>query len=197
MDAKTHSALELGWRLVAATLERLAVLAGRGWLLGPVWARAFAELRRAEGVARRMLVVLAAGVTVEAASRREDRMKSTNPASNTPKTPGFALFDPLPELNFSAPCDGAPDWAAEPVPHTTHGLAARLAALSALAENPAPAVRRMTLWLARRKRGRTTPLRPGAPPGTSGSQWLEREADVAWQCDGRARDALNGAGQSP
>ncbi len=197
MDARTHSALELGWRLVSATLARLCVLAGRGWLPGAVWARAFGELRRAEGAARRMLVVLAGGVSVEPGARRVNRARSTNTASNAPKTPGFALFDPLPELSFPAPCEAAPDWATEPIAHSTQGLAARLAALSALADDPAPAVRRMALWLARAGRGRTSPLRPGAPPGTGGSDRLEREADVAWQCDGAAREMLNGAGQSP
>ncbi|MCI4645067.1 MAG: hypothetical protein MRY64_09810 [Hyphomonadaceae bacterium] len=103
MDAKTHSALELGWRLVIATLERLSALAGRNWLTGPIWARAFAELRRAEGAARRMLVVLAAGVTVEAVRPcRKKRRRITKTAPNAPKRLGFALFDPLPELSFGA-----------------------------------------------------------------------------------------------
>ena len=197
MDVRTHSALELGWRLVAATLERLSALAGRDWLPGPVWARAFQELRRAEGAARRMLVVLAGGVAVEVAPRRIKRAKAANPASNVPKRPGFALFDPLPEPGVPAPCETAPGWAAEPVHHSTEGLAARLAALSALMEDPAPAVRRMALWLARAGRGRTSPLRPGAPPGVRGSHRLEREADVAWSCDGMARAVLNILGQSP
>ncbi len=197
MDAKTHSALDLGWRLVSATLARLGVLAGRGWLPGALWARAFQELRRAEGAARRMLVVLAGGVTVEARPRRVKRVEPTKTAPNGPKRPGFALFDPLPELSFAVAGNVSPGWLTEPVPHSTQGLAARLAALSSLANDPAPAVRRMALWLARAERGRTSPLRPGAPPGVAGSDWLEREADVAWQCDVAAREMLNGAGQSP
>lgn len=198
MDARTHSTLELGWRLVLATLERLSVRAERGWLMGAVWARAFRELRRAEGVARRMLVVLAGGVTVETARpRREEQAKTAKTISNEPKRPGFALFDPLPELSFSAPCEAAPGWATEPVAHSTQGLADRLAALSDLMDNPAPAVRRMALWLARAGRGRTSPLRPGAPPGTRRQGWLSREADIAWQCDCAARSMLNAPALPP
>ncbi|MEO0818263.1 MAG: hypothetical protein AAFX86_13285 [Pseudomonadota bacterium] len=61
MDERTQSALALGWRLVAGVLANLHALPGlaSGWLDGPVWARAFAELRLAEAAARRLIIALA------------------------------------------------------------------------------------------------------------------------------------------
>ena len=126
MDARALSALDLGWRLVHATLAGLCDLAGQaaGWLPGPVWSRAFAQLRRAEAAARRLLLVLAENLAAEtAAEPRPARAPAAKSPATGPKTPGFALFDPLPEPGVPAPCDAATGWAAEPVPHSTQGLA--------------------------------------------------------------------------
>ncbi|MEO1028074.1 MAG: hypothetical protein AAFX02_03340 [Pseudomonadota bacterium] len=50
------------WARVETVLAALAVLPGfaRGLVPGPVWARAFSELRRAEALARRALIALSA-----------------------------------------------------------------------------------------------------------------------------------------
>jgi hypothetical protein len=185
MDPRTSSALTLGWQLVAATLAQ------RGWLTGPVWARAFGELRRAEAAARRLLVILASGVAVEAAAPAPAvKAHPANLPQTGPKTPGFALFDPLPEPVFGTGGDVALPVDSAPAFHSTEGLAARLAALSAFADDPAPTVRRMAFWLARGRGKRTSPLRPGLPPGVSGDL-MDRESDVAMQCDHLARARLN------
>ena len=191
MDARTRSALDLGWRLVAATLARLGALAGRGWLAGPAWVRAFAELRRAEAAARRLLVVLAGGVPAQAMPAvGQVRVGGWARRESASVTPGFALFDAFAEHRFKS--DGAAGGPADPATafHSTAGLAARLKALAELAGNPAPAIRRMALWLARGRAARTSPLRPGRPPGV-GAGLVDLEQDVVMQCDACARERLN------
>ena len=162
-----------------------------GWLSGPAWVRAFAELRRAEAAARRLLVVLAGDVPVEAvAAMGQVRVGVAKRKARAPVTPGFALFDALPEPAFQR--DGVPERSgpSATVCHSTAGLAARLKALAALVDNPAPAIRRMALWLARGRGARTCPLRPGRPPGV-GADLMDREQDVVMQCDACARERLN------
>ena len=144
MDPRTASALTLGWQLVAAILARLAVLAGRAWLPGPLWFRVFAELRRAEAAARRLLVVMAAELAMDARVPVPAQGRAVAKALRSPAGPsGFALFDPLPEPGFRMQQDAPEQAADEPVFHMTDGLAARMAALAALAGDPAPAARRM------------------------------------------------------
>jgi hypothetical protein len=192
MDPRTSSALTLGWQLVAAILARLAVLAERAWLPGPVWFRVFAELRRAEAATRRLLVVLAGDMAVNAGAPVLANGGAVAKALQSPAgPPGFALFDSLSEPGFGMRQDIPEQPADGNAFHATDGLAARLAALSALAVNPAPAVRRMALWLARTRSPRTSPLRPGLPPGAGQHTLLDREQDVLMQCDGAAREVLN------
>ena len=193
MDARALSALDLGWRLVHATLAGLCDLAGQaaGWLPGPVWSRAFAQLRRAEAAARRLLLVLAENLAAEtAAEPRPARAPAAKSPATGPKTPGFALFDPLSAFRLGVG-DNTPCPAFESLClHATSGLESRLCALAALVADPAPAIRRMACWLARRASARTSPLRPGLPPGVSGDL-MEREQDVVMQCDALARARLN------
>lgn len=192
MDPRTASALTLGWQLVAAILARLAVLAGRAWLPGPLWFRVFAELRRAEAAARRLLVVMAAELAMDARVPVPAQGRAVAKALRSPAGPsGFALFDPLPEPGFRMQQDAPEQAADEPVFHMTDGLAARMAALAALAGDPAPAARRMALWLARTDGPRTSPLRPGLPPGAGRPTLSDHEQDVLMQCDDAARERLN------
>lgn len=191
MDARTQSALDLGWRLVAATLSRLGALVGRSWLPGSVWSRAFAELRRAEAAARRLLVVLAGSVPLKAVpATGQACIHPVKHRAGGMGGRGFSLFDTLPDLAFER-CEGteAPSDPAT-IFHSTAGLAARLKALAALADNPSPAIRRMALWLARRCGPRTSPLRPGGPPGV-GVDLMDLDCDVVLQCDLCARERLN------
>lgn len=193
MDVRTHSALTLGWRLVEATLASLGDLAGRakGWLPGPVWARAFAELRRAEAAARRLLVILAEDLKLTVSPKQRPRgHSSAKTAKIRSKKPGFALFDPLPGLRVTHDTGTAEPVNAPFGLHATDGLAARCCALAALREDPDPAIRRMAFWLARKGCPRTCPLRPGLPPGVCGDL-MESAQDVVMQCDALARQRLN------
>ncbi len=193
MDARTHSALDLGWRLVRATLAGLRDLTGRsaGWLPGPAWSRAFGQLRRAEAAARRLLLILAENLAAKAVPEARPRhAPAAKPGENRSKTPGFALFDPLPDLRLPASDSAAvPALGSLPV-HATTGLESRLCALAALVADPAPAIRRMACWLARRASSRTSPLRPGLPPGVCGDL-MDRDQDVVMVCDALARERLN------
>lgn len=193
MDARTHSALNLGWRLVRATLAGLRDLAGQatGWLPGPAWARAFAQLRRAEAAARRLLLILAENLAAEAVPEARPRhAPAAKSPENCQKTPGFALFDPLPDLRMPTGDSAEVATPDSLSAHATAGLEARLCALAALVSDPAPAIRRMACWLARQAGARTCPLRPGLPPGVSGDL-MDREQDVVMQCDALARERLN------
>ncbi len=191
------SAMERGWALVGQVLAWLAALDGlaRGWMPGRDWWRAFAELRQAEGVARRLVIALALEGPAPAAPTAPPDPKPDRPAmkragARAPYAPGFALFDPLGALLPGAGRATGPERAGE-VPHATHGLASRLAALSAVLEDPSGAAARMARFLAGEAVGRASPLRPGAPPGWHAGLHMSQAGDRYMEAHRAALTALN------
>ena len=78
----------------------------------------------------------------------------------------------------------------------------RLDALNALVKDPVPAQRRMAQWLARAHMSahpgtRTTPLRPGPPPGYRIAHALAPEEDVLMQVHALACGGLSPARSPP
>ncbi|MEM6946664.1 MAG: hypothetical protein AAF486_01100 [Pseudomonadota bacterium] len=170
-----HTTIALGrvWTLVAGVLAGLSGLPGlaRGMLDGAVWGRAFAELRMAEGAARRAIFAIAdaegcprpplpSAMTPERGAA-PDRVQTPEPepgaapaATRAPAAP-FRLSDPI----TVPPMDGAPlpsSWPSSwpptcpapgdgprlPALHSAEGLMARMAALEAVLTDPGPAVAR-------------------------------------------------------
>lgn len=167
-----NAILDWSWSVLSRTLASL--LAHQGWAGGlaawiprTAWRRAYSQLRCMEWAARRLLVAMAVELGLPrrpAPLPKKPRKTAPRAAPAAPAEPGFRLFDPLGDPlaglgldSRAAPVAGPP--AADRV--CAAGLAQRLAALSRLLDDPAPAVRRMALWLSRRKRGRTTPIRLG------------------------------------
>jgi len=186
------------WTLVAGVLSALRALPGMGgaFLPGPVWARAFAELRFAEAAARRALFVMAA-----ATPRADHAPPSAMPPEpapapglspnlspkGTPRIQPFRLSDRIPDpLALAGLIEAAGP--AGPIvstgaPRPVAGLKARMDALAAVLEDPGPALAR---FIARRDRprrhifdrGNAPRLKPGRPPGFDPARALEWNMDV-------------------
>lgn len=71
------------------------------------------------------------------------------------------------------------------------GVASRLAALSAVLEDPSGAVARMARFLAGELVGRASPLRPGAPPGWHAGLHMSQAGDRYMEAHRAALAALN------
>ncbi|MEO1028071.1 MAG: hypothetical protein AAFX02_03325 [Pseudomonadota bacterium] len=191
-------ALRRVWLLVAGVLRVLHALPGLAGacLPGPVWARAFAELRQAEAAARRALFVMAAepgpdhaeptGLPPEAAPA-PGKSPALSPTSRSKLPPVFNLSDPLPDPMAldgltEAPGSAGPI-ASSGAPRPSAGLKVRMAALQAVLDDPGPALAR---FLRRRDWPRrhifdpgTAPrLRPGHPPGFDVRRALEWAMDA-------------------
>ncbi|MEL6567245.1 MAG: hypothetical protein AAFQ22_02430 [Pseudomonadota bacterium] len=180
-------------------LSALAALPGMGGLClpGPVWARAFAELRLAEAAARRALFVMAAdvpspshaeptGLPPEAAPA-PGPAPALSPTSRSPLPPVFNLSDPLPDPMALAGLAEAPGPAgpivASGAARPSAGLKARMAALQAVLDDPGPALARFLRRRDRRRRhifdpGTAPRLRPGSPPGFDVRRALEWAMDA-------------------
>jgi len=208
MDEAAQIALNRVWTLVAGVLGALAALPGMAGvcLPGPVWARAFAELRLAEAAARRALFLMAAGVP-RADHAPPSKMPpepapasglspALSPANTAPSAPLFRLSDRIPDpLALAGLSQGAGP--AGPIvstgaPRPIAGLKARMAALQAVLEDPGPALER---FIARRDRprrhifdrGRAPRLRPGHPPGFVPARALTWDMDVLMEIHQLAR----------
>ena len=197
MDVRTDSAMTRGWALVGQVLAWLTALDGlaRGWMPGRDWWRAFAELRQAEGVARRLVIALALDGPLPAAPIAPAETAPGKPAvkragARAPYAPGFALFDPLGALG-SGPGGASCTAQAGGVPHATHGLASRLSALTEVLSDPSGAVARMARFLAGDGAGRASPLRPGAPPGWHARLHMSQAGDRYMEAHRAALFALN------
>ncbi|MCI4643707.1 MAG: hypothetical protein MRY64_02870 [Hyphomonadaceae bacterium] len=198
MNIRTLSALTRGWALVAQIMSWLSALDAfsRGWMLGRAWAAAFAELRRAEAVARRLVIALSADLPLPAGhAPQHEGKRSEKRVTVRAYRPGFPLFDPLRhlpgagmDLTFSARQAGE-------MPHSTQGLADRLAALQAVLDDPVPMAWRMARFLSRVCAVRFSPLRPGRPPGWQAE--LSSDQDRLMEAHGAALSILNAARPPP
>jgi len=209
MDDAAQIALNRVWTLVAGVLGALAALPGMAGLClpGPVWRRAFRELRLAEAAARRALFVMAARVP-----RADHALPSNMPperapaaglspalstANTAPSAPVFRLSDriadPMALAGLTQGAGPAGPIVSTGAPRPIAGLKARMAALAAVLEDPGPALKR---FIARRDRprrhifdrGKAPRLMPGFPPGFSPARALTWDMDVlmeihtlAWQ----------------
>ncbi|MEM1149474.1 MAG: hypothetical protein AAGI03_02815 [Pseudomonadota bacterium] len=208
MDETAKIALNRVWTLVAGVLSALAALPGLSGacLPGPVWARAFAELRFAEAAARRALFVMAKAqpgprlpcpsTLPPARVERPDVSPPLSPKIRADRAPLFQLSDTLPDplvlagvVEARAP---AGPIVASGAPRPAAGLRARIAALQAVLDDPGPALAR---FIARRDRPRrhifdrgTAPrLRTGYPPGFIVRRALEWSMDVLMEIHMLAR----------
>ncbi|MEM0987227.1 MAG: hypothetical protein AAGJ32_13350, partial [Pseudomonadota bacterium] len=152
MDQATQNTLQRVWTLVASVLGGLAALPGfvRGWLPGPVLARAFRELRQGESAARRAIAVLAQEVP-EARHKTPTHLPEPRPLGATAQTPAdphkphaaplaFVLSDPMPDPLVLAGLKGG-EGPQSPIVSTgaerpATGLKARMAALQAVLDDP-------------------------------------------------------------
>ena len=149
------------------------------------------HLRRAEAIARRILVLLACAMELTSPTRRTHKTepsrssaKIDEPAYKPQRVPGFRLTEPWPSttpyhLRQPVGCAGPmirffdrDGFLSGPPPKPARivlegqSLLRRLQALDAVLKSPDATARRMARWLAKRRRGiRPTPLRIGAPSG--------------------------------
>jgi len=198
MDGTANIALNRVWTLVAGVLAALSALPGLAGvcLPGPVWRRAFAELRFAEAAARRALFVMAAREPApdlpapSAMPPARDLSPTLSPKTAGPErkqTPLFQLSDRIPDplalaglIERAGPAGAIVSTGA---PRASAGLKARMAALQALLDDPGPALAR---FIARRDRPRrhifdrgcAPRLKPGYPPGFRPARALEWNMDV-------------------
>jgi len=200
MDETAHIALNRVWTLVAGVLRALSALPGMCGLClpGPVWVRAFRELRFAEAAARRALFVIA---TAEA------RPRPPAPSNMPPEPEAAAGLSPTLSPKTGRPTGPAPfnlsDTLEDPMvlaglveragpigpivssgaPRPLAGLKARIAALQAVLDDPGPALARFLARRGRPKRhifdrGCAPRLRPGHPPGYIRTRHLDWHMDV-------------------
>lgn len=196
------------WTLVAGVLRALSALPGlaRGVMDGPVWGRAFAELRLAEAAARRAVFAMAAAFPValpplptampperEPATLQSRRERSRGPAPFRLSDP---MGDPLAALAFALAGDGALEISpgTDTRPRPTAGLKARMDALAAVLADPAPALARYLRLCARPRphifaRSPAPRLRPGHPPGYVRARWTAWEMDVLMEIHTLALEA--------
>ena len=201
MDVRTTSAMTRGWALVGQVLAWLAALDGLvlGWMPGRAWGRAFAELRRAEGLARRLVIALAAEMPALPADPPAPAATSRRAPHTTPprtRAPGFPLFDPLGALCLAPAAERVRTGTGE-VPHAIYGLQCRIAALQDVLADPSGAAARMARFLSAPRPGRTSPLRPGAPPGWSIRMALKDAGDRYREAHHAALCVLNHAREGP
>ncbi len=164
-------------------------------------------LRPAEAAGRRLVVVAAEELSVPAPAQRQ-APSAPIPKGNGAAVPCFALFDP--RKRFAASNDGARmlagygpriDGIALTEPSTPEGrepsdarVMGRLLALHAALEDIPKQARRLARVLARRRAAdeiprRTSPLRPGFPPGHRQRQTHQVDGILA-ECDLLARRVL-------
>ncbi|MEL6568808.1 MAG: hypothetical protein AAFQ22_10350 [Pseudomonadota bacterium] len=207
MDETAHIALNRVWTLVAGVLAALAALPGMAGacLPGPVWARAFAELRLAEAAARRALFVLAAAEpapcvpapsAMPPAPEAAPGLSSTLSPKKTARSPApFALSDRVADVMDLAGLAETRGMARPIVstgaPRPIAGLKARMAALQAVLDDPGPALARFIArrdWPRRHIFDRSTApcLKPGYPPGFDPRRALEWAMDVVMEIHTRA-----------
>lgn len=205
MDQTADIAIGRVWTLVSGVLWALAQLPGfaAAALPGPALARAFRDLRLAEAAARRALWVIASGLPrpdLPAPSAMPEPREAVAPAAPMPPCAGpqprphrapraFDLSDPMADPLVLAGLGPAVDFTAlQPHGETERarpsaGLKARMAALQAVLDDPAPAVARLVKRRDRPRRhlfdrGATARLRPGRPPGFLPHRFLDWDMDT-------------------
>ena len=167
-------ALAWSWQRLAALVAGLGLVIApaAGWLGRGAWRAACRQVRLAEALARRLLICRAGELGFVPAPAR-CKVPAAQPAplpqsETAPPQAVFALVDRLGGLSGTG-FAGVPAGlgASDAGEVSIAGLARRLAGLQAVLADPEPYARR----LARRLFGsggsnrRTSPLRPGAPPG--------------------------------
>lgn len=184
MTRYEDSVLARGWahvqELLTAILGLVAVVQLASGFT-PARASLLAKLRRAESLARRLLLILALRLPPPATPARafstpkQQDIKPNTPASRE-RAPAFRLIEPAPSLTIYSPPgrflqprirfldEPCPPPASAPVRPCP--LQRRIRALRAVLEHRRRAASRLARWFARRRHGlRFTPLKIGKPPG--------------------------------
>ena len=130
------------------------------------------DLRLAEALARRAIVLMAAALDLPAPTAKPVRSSSRRRGQNRrPAKRGFVLFEPLWRVPGAVTVE-----APQPQPTVdTSDLSARLEVLGRVLANPNHYARRLAGLQARRREKRVSPLRPGPQPGCAGRRlddWL-------------------------
>jgi hypothetical protein len=171
--------------IVMELMKRLGFLTGENVSTLPyyIYRKGLLILRPAEAAVRRLIMMAAYHMELRGIKLAKPRAKTTTPATSFPSTatfaPSFNLIDPLkpyaPEppdySGFRPPFDDQIG-AFDRTPTSTASLHRRLLALKHALETVDAQARRLTRWYAvqqlahqQNRPCRTSPLRPGLPPG--------------------------------